>query len=149
MRHGVAGKKFGRTAAHRRSLFRNMATSLFLHEKYETTLPRAKDLRRIVDKLITLAKDDNLSSRRQAYSYLLDKAAVQKLFAVIAPRYATRPGGYTRVLRTRYRHGDAAPLAYISLVEGEATKAKKKSAKKPAKKADAAKEEAPAASAEV
>ncbi len=146
MRHGVAGKKFGRTAAHRRSLFRNMATSLFLHEKYETTLPRAKDLRRIVDKLITLAKEDNLSTRRQAYSYLLDKAAVQKLFSVIAPRYKARPGGYTRVLRTRYRHGDSAPLAFISLVEGEATKAKKKSTKKAAaKKADASAEEAPAA----
>jgi large subunit ribosomal protein L17 len=149
MRHGVAFKKFGRTSSHRRALFRNMATSLFLHEKYETTLPKAKDLRRVVDRLITIAKTDTLANRRHAYSYLLDKKAVQKLFAVIGPRYKTRPGGYTRILRTRYRHGDSALLAHISLVEGEETKpkAKKKTraaSSKKTKAAPAEKAEAPA-----
>lgn len=102
-------------------MFRNMATALLLHEKCETTVEKAKDLRRVVEKLITLAGSDTLHARRQAYSYLQDKAVVHKLFAEVGPRFRTRPGGYTRVVRSRTRAGDAADLAVIELVSEEYT----------------------------
>ncbi len=116
MRHNNARRKFNRTPAHRKALFRNLATQLIKHEKIETTVEKAKDLRGVVERLITLAKVDNLHNKRQAFSYLEEKEAVRKLFADIAPKYKERPGGYTRVTKTRVRPGDAAELAYIELV---------------------------------
>ena len=131
---------------------RNLATSFFKHERFETTVPKAKELRPVVERLVTLGKNDTLAARRQAYSYLLDKAVVHKLFTDIGPRNATRNGGYTRIVRTRVRPGDAAELAIIELVdkagakESPAKKAAPKkaaAAKKPAaKKAPAKKKEA-------
>lgn len=116
MRHGKGYRRFGRSAAHRRAMFRNMATSLLAHEKFETTVEKAKDLRPIVEKLITLGKQDTLHRRRLAYSYLRDKAVVHKLFAQIGPRFQSRPGGYVRIVRTRFRPGDAANLAHVELL---------------------------------
>ena len=116
MRHLKSFRKFSRTPAHRRALFRSLATALLRDERCETTVEKAKDLRSVVEKLITGARTDTLHSRRQAYSYLLSKEVVHKLFAEIAPRYAERAGGYTRVLRTSHRHGDAAEMAIIELV---------------------------------
>jgi large subunit ribosomal protein L17 len=110
-----------------------MATSFFKYERFETTVPKAKELRPVVEKLVTLAKSDTLAARRQAYSYLLDKAVVHKLFADIGPRSATRNGGYTRIVRTRVRPGDAAEMAIIELVDKAASKGA--SAEAPAKKA--------------
>ena len=144
MRHGNAFRKFNRSVAHRRALFRNLATSLILKESFETTVAKAKDLRRVVEKIITLGKQDTLARRRQAYGYLLSKEAVHKLFADIGPRFKGRDGGYTRIVRTRVRPGDAAELAQIELVADEAKKkspAKKKAAPK---KAKASTQEAPA-----
>lgn len=112
---------------------RNLATSFFKYERFETTVPKAKELRPVVERLVTLAKSDTLAARRQAYSYLLDKAVVHKLFTEIGPRNATRNGGYTRIVRTRVRPGDAAELAVIELVDKAATKGATKEA--PAKKA--------------
>lgn len=151
MRHNKAYRKFGRTPAHRRAMFRNMATSLFQHEKIETTLHKAKDLRSVAEKLITTAKEDNLHNRRKAYGYLQSKAVVHKLFAELGPRYKDRPGGYTRVVRTRRRNGDAAELAVIQLVQEELkpkkkAKPKKKKAapkKKKEEKVEAKEEEKP------
>lgn len=136
MRHQKAFRKFSRTPAHRKAMFRNMATALIQHEQIETTLYKAKDLRGVVERLITLGKEDTLHHRRQAYGYLQDKAVVHKLFADIGPRFKERPGGYTRVIRTRVRTGDAAELAVISFVEDEmkAKGKKKTSRKKPAAK---------------
>jgi len=119
MRHQHAFRKFQKSPAHRRAMFRNMATSLLREERCETTVEKAKELRGIVEPLITLAGEDTLEARRQAYSYLLDKAVVQKLFKELGPRFKARPGGYTRVIRTRLRHGDAAALACIELVSEE------------------------------
>ncbi len=119
MHHGKAYRRFGRSAAHRRAMFRNMATSLIAHEKFETTIEKAKDLRPIVEKLITLGKEDTLHHRRLAYSYLRDKAVVHKLFAQIGPRFRSRPGGYIRIVRTRIRPGDAASLAHVELLAEE------------------------------
>lgn len=116
MRHGVGYRKFQKSTAHTRALLRNLATSLLLHEHIETTLQKAKELRPVVEKLITIARDDNLTARRRAYSYLLDKKVVHKLFADVGPRFKTRKGGYTRVVRTRTRAGDAAEMAWIALV---------------------------------
>lgn len=147
MRHQKAFRKFGRTPAHRRALFRNLATSLFKHEKLETTVHKAKDLRSVAEKLITLAGKDNLANRRRAYSYLLDKGVVHKLFTEIGPRYEKRPGGYTRVIRTRRRPGDAAELAVIELVEEKLAK-KRKTSKKTTRKAEAQKSETKAVAAE-
>ena len=110
-----------------------MATSFFKYERFETTVPKAKELRPIVEKLVTLGKNDTLAARRQAYSYLIDKAVVHKLFADIGPRNATRNGGYTRIVRTRVRPGDAAEMAIIELVDKAGAPAAKKDA--PAKKA--------------
>ncbi len=112
---------------------RNLATSFFKYERFETTVPKAKELRPVVERLVTLGKNDTLAARRQAYSYLMDKAVVHKLFTDIGPRNATRNGGYTRIVRTRVRPGDAAELAVIELVDKAETKSASKEA--PAKKA--------------
>ena len=119
MRHGVGYRKFQKSTAHTRSMFRNLATSLIRHEAIETTVAKAKELKPIVEKLITSARKPTLASRRLAYSYLMDKTVVAKLFEEIGPRFASRPGGYTRVLRTRRRDGDAAEMAQISLLQAE------------------------------
>ena len=117
MRHRVGGRKLGRTSSHRAAMFRNMAAALIKHEQITTTLPKAKELRPYVEKLITLAKRGGLSNRRLAHSRLLDDKQLQKLFDVLAPRYADRSGGYTRVLRAGIRASDAASMAIIELVD--------------------------------
>jgi len=117
MRHANSGRKLGRDQAHRKSLFANMAASLIEHEQIVTTLPKAKDLRPIVEKLITLGKRGGLHARRQALSALKSEAAVRKLFDVVGPRYKERNGGYTRVLKAGFRYGDAAAVAVIELVD--------------------------------
>ena len=119
MRHLKSFRKFSRTPAHRKALFRNLATALIRDERCETTVEKAKDLRSVVEKLITSARSGTLHARRQALSYLNSKEVVHKLFAEVAPRYAGRAGGYTRVLKTGTRHGDAADLAIIELVDGK------------------------------
>ena len=117
MRHGTSGRKLNRTASHRKAMFANMAAALIKHEQIKTTLPKAKELRGVVDRLITLGKRGNLHARRQALSVLHDRALADKLFTTLAERYAARPGGYTRVLRAGFRYGDSAPLAFIELVD--------------------------------
>jgi large subunit ribosomal protein L17 len=117
MRHGNAHRKLNRTAEHRRAMFANMAVALIKHEQIVTTLPKAKDLRSIVEKLITLGKRGDLHARRQAIAQMRDVDTVRKLFEVIGPRYKDRNGGYTRVLKAGYRHGDSAPVAVIELVD--------------------------------
>jgi len=117
MRHRQSGRKLNRTSAHRRAMFRNMTASLVEHELIKTTLPKAKELRRVAEPLITLAKTDSVSNRRLAFSRLRDKAAVGKLFGELGPRYESRPGGYLRVLKCGYRTGDKAPMAYVELVD--------------------------------
>ena len=117
MRHGVAGRKLGVTSSHRLAMFRNMAVALIKHEQITTTLPKAKELRPVAEKLITLGKRGGLHARRQAYAQLRDDVIVSKLFSTIADRYKTRAGGYTRVLRAGMRHGDAADMAVIELVD--------------------------------
>ena len=121
MRHKIAGRKLGRTTSHRRALFRNMATALLKHEQITTTLPKAKELRPIVEKLITMGKADSLASRRRAYAYLRDDSVVAKLYTTLGPRYLARKGGYTRVLRAGMRYGDAAAMAVIELVDRDTT----------------------------
>lgn len=117
MRHLKSGRKLNMTSAHRRAMFRNMAASLFRHEIIKTTLPRAKELRRVAEPLITLAKSDSVAHRRQAFDRLRDKEAVGKLFEELGPRYSARPGGYLRILKCGYRPGDKAPMAYVELVD--------------------------------
>ncbi|MBL6929823.1 MAG: 50S ribosomal protein L17 [Rhodospirillales bacterium] len=117
MRHRMSGRKLNRTSTHRSAMFSNMAVSLLTHEQIETTLPKAKELRRVADKMVTLGKRGNLHARRQALSYLQDETAVQKLFGALADRYKERPGGYTRVMKAGFRYGDAAPMAIIELVD--------------------------------
>jgi large subunit ribosomal protein L17 len=118
MRHRNSGRKFNRTSSHRKAMFSNMAAALIKHEQITTTLPKAKDLRRVVDRLITLGKRGDLHARRQALTALRgDRAMAEKLFAALAERYKDRSGGYTRVLRAGYRYGDSAPLAVIELVD--------------------------------
>ena len=117
MRHGMSGRKLNRTSSHRKAMFVNMAVSLLTHEQIKTTLPKAKELRRVTDKMITLGKRGNLHARRQAVSVLKDRALVGKLFSTLAERYKERSGGYTRVLRAGYRYGDSAPMAIIELVD--------------------------------
>jgi large subunit ribosomal protein L17 len=117
MRHGVAGRKLGVTSSHRLAMFRNMAVALIKHEQITTTLPKAKELRPVAEKLITLGKRGGLHARRQAYAQLRDDVIVAKLFSTIADRYKTRSGGYTRVLRAGMRHGDAADMAVIELID--------------------------------
>ena len=117
MRHGMSGRKFNRTSAHRRAMFANMAAALIKHEQIKTTLPKAKDLRPVMEKLITQGKRGGLSNRRRAFALLRDDDMVRKLFDYLAERYANRPGGYTRVLKAGFRYGDAAPMAIIELVD--------------------------------
>ncbi|WP_349368448.1 50S ribosomal protein L17 [Salinarimonas sp.] len=117
MRHGYRGRRFNRTAEHRKAMFKNLAQALIKHEQIVTTLPKAKDLRPVVEKLITLAKRGDLHARRQAISRIQDETLVKKLFDVLGPRYAERPGGYTRVLKAGFRYGDNAPMAVIELVD--------------------------------
>jgi large subunit ribosomal protein L17 len=117
MRHGKAHRKFNRTAEHRKAMFENMAASLIKHEQIVTTLPKAKDLRPIVEKLVTLGKRGDLHARRQAIAQLQDETIVTKLFDVLAKRYADRHGGYTRVLKAGFRHGDSAPVGVIEFVD--------------------------------
>jgi large subunit ribosomal protein L17 len=117
MRHGKAHRKFNRTAEHRKAMFENMAASLIKHEQIVTTLPKAKDLRPFVEKLVTLGKRGDLHARRQAIAKLQDETIVKKLFDVIGPRYAERQGGYTRVLKAGFRHGDSAPIGVIEFVD--------------------------------
>jgi len=117
MRHGIAHRKLNRTASHRKAMFANMAASLIEHEQIVTTLPKAKEMKPLMDKLITLAKRGDLHARRQAISKVRDEAAVRKLFEVFGERYNDRSGGYTRVLKAGFRHGDNAPRAVIELVD--------------------------------
>ncbi|WP_193368094.1 50S ribosomal protein L17 [Pelagibius marinus] len=117
MRHGLHGRRFNRTASHRKAMFANMAASLIKHEQIKTTLPKAKDLRRVVDRLITLGKRGDLHARRQALSVLRDTEITAKLFDNLAERYKERNGGYSRVLKAGYRYGDMAPMAVIELVD--------------------------------
>lgn len=121
MRHGKAGRKLNRTSSHRKAMFANMAASLIIHEQITTTVPKAKEIRPIVEKLVTLGKRGDLHARRQALSQIQDKEAVKKLFDVIAARYATRNGGYLRIMRAGYRFGDNAPMAIIEFVERDVT----------------------------
>lgn len=117
MRHRKAGRHLNRTSSHRDAMFRNMANSLFRHELIKTTLAKAKELRRVAEPLITLAKTDSVRKRRLAFARLRDKEVVGKLFVELGPRYQARPGGYLRILKCGYRVGDAAPMAYVELVD--------------------------------
>lgn len=117
MRHRKSGRKLSRSSAHRKAMFANMAASLIKHEQITTTLPKAKELRGVVDHLITLGKRGGLHARRQAIAAIGDEGMVEKLFATLGPRYAERNGGYTRVLKAGYRYGDSAPMAVIELVD--------------------------------
>ncbi|MFY7958692.1 MAG: 50S ribosomal protein L17 [Elsteraceae bacterium] len=117
MRHGVGGRKLNRTGTHRRAMFQNMAASLLKHEQIKTTLPKAKDLRPIVEKLITLGKRGDLHARRLAYAQLRDEAVTAKLFGALAERYKERQGGYVRILKAGFRYGDKAAMAVIELVD--------------------------------
>ena len=117
MRHGFRGRRFNRTSEHRKAMFANMSAALIKHEQIVTTLPKAKDLRPVVEKLVTLAKRGDLNSRRIAMAQLRDAAMVKKLFDVLGPRYGGRQGGYTRVLKAGFRYGDNAPMAVIEFVD--------------------------------
>jgi len=117
MRHRHGLRKLNRTSAHRLAMFRNMSVSLIQHEAIKTTLPKAKELRRVIEPLITLAKNPTLANRRLAFSRLRDRAAVTKLFEELGPRYNARKGGYTRVLKMGFRQGDNAPMAFMELVD--------------------------------
>ncbi len=117
MRHGFKRRKLNRTASHRKAMFMNMANALIKHEQIVTTLPKAKELKAVIDKVITLGKKGTLAHRRQAFAQLRDEAMVAKLFGTLAPRYAERSGGYSRVLKLGFRKGDMAPVAVIELVD--------------------------------
>lgn len=124
MRHQKSGRKLNRNSPHRKAMFRNMAASLVRHETIRTTVPKAKELRRVIEPLITLAKEDGVSRRRQAFDRLRDKEAVGKLFQELGPRFKERPGGYLRILKIGFRPGDAAPMAIVQLLDqpvGEAS----------------------------
>ena len=148
MRHRKSGRRLNRTSAHRKAMFANLAAALFRHEQIKTTLPKAKELRRVAEPLITLAKTAGLSNRRAAYARLRDHAVVGKLFEELGPHFADRPGGYLRILKCGYRAGDAAPMAYVQLVgrdlggedgagdAGKAGEGEKKEAKKVSEKAE-------------
>ncbi|MGH8598736.1 MAG: 50S ribosomal protein L17 [Gammaproteobacteria bacterium] len=123
MRHQNAGRHLGRTSSHRKAMFRNMAASLFRHEVIRTTLPKAKELRREAEPLITLAKADSVANRRLAFSRLRDRAVVTKLFNQLGPRFAQRPGGYLRILKCGFRPGDKAPMAIVELLDRPAEQA--------------------------
>jgi len=117
MRHMKSGRKLNRNSAHRKAMFRNMASSLFEHEVIKTTVPKAKELRRVAEPLITLAKEDSVAHRRLAFDRLRNRKIVTKLFNELGPRYVDRPGGYLRILKCGYRAGDKAPMAYVELVD--------------------------------
>jgi large subunit ribosomal protein L17 len=117
MRHRKSGRQLNRNSSHRQAMFRNMANSLFRHELIKTTVPKAKELRRVAEPLITLSKTDSVEQRRLAFARLRDKEVVGKLFTELGPRYSDRPGGYLRILKCGYRPGDAAPMAYVELVD--------------------------------
>lgn len=117
MRHLKSGRKLNRDSAHRKAMFRNMATSLFEYEIIKTTVPKAKELRRVAEPLITLAKEDSVAHRRMAFDRLRDRDAVTKLFNELGPRYSDRPGGYLRILKCGFRAGDKAPMAYVELID--------------------------------
>ncbi len=117
MRHRKTGRALSRTSAHRQALFRNMSVSLFEHEVIKTTLPKAKELRKYAEPLITLGKEDSVANRRLAFARIRSKATVGKLFSELGPRYQNRPGGYLRILKCGFRHGDNAPMAYVELVD--------------------------------
>lgn len=117
MRHGKSGRKLNRTASHRKAMLANLAVALIKHEQIVTTLPKAKELRPFIEKMVTLSKRDDLHARRQAYSKLPEEQWAQKLFDVLGPRYKERNGGYTRVLKAGFRHGDNAPMAVIEFVD--------------------------------
>lgn len=136
MRHGMANRKLGRTASHRLALFRNQLASLIENERIVTTLPKAKELRPIAEKLITLAKNDSVHARRQAARHVPDDALIAKLFDTLGPRFSTRPGGYTRIMKLGARRGDAAEMAILELVERSADKTE--ASEKPAAAAKAA-----------
>ena len=123
MRHRKAGRQLNRNSSHRKAMFRNMATSLIEHELIKTTLPKAKELRRVAEPLITMAKDDNVARRRLAFARLRSDAAVGKLFGELGPRYKERPGGYLRILKCGHRPGDKAPMAFVELVDRPAVEA--------------------------
>lgn len=131
MRHGMSGRKLGRKSAHRAAMFANLAGALIKHEQISTTLPKAKDLRPVVEKLITLAKRGDLHARRQVLAVLKDTALTQKLFSVLAGRYKSRKGGYTRVLKAGFRYGDNAPMAIIEFVDRDETAKGQDSGPKP------------------
>jgi large subunit ribosomal protein L17 len=152
MRHGLSGRQLSRNSSHRHAMLRNMSVSLLRHETIRTTLPKAKELRRVVEPLITLAKIDGDANRRLAFARLRDADVVEKLFADLGPRFKARPGGYTRILRMLPRAGDSAPMALMQLVDGpaaagaeEAPAAKKKGARSKKKAAAAGAAEAEAA----
>jgi len=117
MRHLKSGRKLNRNSSHRKAMFRNMANSLFEHEIIKTTVPKAKELRRVAEPLLTLAKEDSVAHRRLAFDRLRSKSSVGKLFDELGPRYVERPGGYLRILKCGYRSGDKAPMAYVELVD--------------------------------
>ena len=117
MRHKKSGRRLGRKSPHRRAMYRNLAASLLVHETVRTTLPKAKELRRVVEPLITLAKEDGVSRRRLAFDRLRDAAAVGRLFGELGPRFKARPGGYLRILKIGYRVGDSAPMAIVQLLD--------------------------------
>lgn len=117
MRHLKSGRKLNRNSSHRKAMFRNMANSLFEHEIIKTTVPKAKELRRVAEPLLTIAKEDSVAHRRLAFDRLRSKSAVGKLFDELGPRYVERPGGYLRILKCGYRAGDKAPMAYVELVD--------------------------------
>ncbi|MCX8048738.1 MAG: 50S ribosomal protein L17 [Methylohalobius sp.] len=131
MRHRKARKHLSRTSSHRQAMFRNMVASLFRHELIKTTLPKAKELRRFAEPLITLAKEDNTARRRLAFAKLRDKGMVTKLFDELGPRYKVRPGGYIRILKCGYRSGDSAPMAYVELVDRPPEEASSKAEESP------------------
>src|SRR5215472_6019112 len=146
MRHQLSGRQLSRNSSHRHALMRNMSVSLLRHETIRTTLPKAKELRRVVEPLITLAKIDEEANRRLAFARLRDVEVVEKLFADLGPRFKKRPGGYTRIMRMTPRPGDSAPMALMQLVEGPAAMAAEQPVedKKSARRAKKAKAEAPA-----
>ena len=123
MRHGNGLRKLNRTSAHRQAMLRNMMNSLIAHEAIKTTVPQAKELRRLVEPMITLAKNDSVANRRLAFARLRDDASVSKLFTELGPRYNARPGGYTRILKMGFRVGDNAPMAFVELVDRPEPKA--------------------------
>jgi large subunit ribosomal protein L17 len=144
MRHNVGLRKLGRTSSHRMALLRNLTTSLFRHERLRTTLPKAKELRPFAERLITIARRDDLHARRQVLRHVTDKDVVKKLFDTLAPRFASRPGGYTRTLKLGPRNGDGADMAIVELVGSEPVFKKQKDEKKTRRERKAAKSEAEA-----